>query len=127
MKPPREKNGYKKLSHAGTVGFTSTSYPSMGSGRMSGVQALSLHKGTPLIGFPLLPHGKNNAHPNICQSTHRHAVTLALSTLALIIRLGPGLLLGRKPGKLVQGVAQRFEAGKAHMDGGILATLPGYR
>src|SRR6266566_3987014 len=87
--------------------------------------ALSSFKGAPLIGLPLVPHGKNDAHPNVCQGANRHAMALPLLSFAVVVVLGPRFLLGALPGKLVQGIAQRLDAGKALMHGGIAAALKG--
>ncbi len=128
MKSPGEKNGYKELPHHPKDGFKQASAlrTPLG-GRSSCMQKLSLLKGRTLIGLLLIPHGKDDANPDVCQCTNRHAVTFALGAFALIIRLGPRFLLGREPGKLMQSVAQRFETGKAHMDRRVLPAFPGHR
>lgn len=127
MKRPGEENRHENLTHSAKDGFKPVSHLARASGGPSCMQALSLFKGRTLRGFALVPKSEDHPHPDVSQSPHGHPVTLALSSFALIIRLGPWLLLGRKPGELVQGVAQRFEAGEAPMNGRILPAFPGHR
>src|SRR5215472_6197593 len=109
MKLPRERKGHEKLLHPWKDGFKQTSHRRPTSGCASCMQELSVLKGGTLIDFAPVPHGKEDAYPDVCQSTNSHAVTLALGTFALIIRLGPRLVLCAQPGKLVQGIAQGFQ------------------
>ena len=94
------------------------------SGSLSMVVLCSL-KGRRLIAFVLKPHGVDDAHPDIGKRTHSHTMTLALSSLAFVIRQCPGFLLGGLPGQLMQHIAQRLQAGIALMGFGIIATLEG--
>jgi len=89
----------------------------------SGMPALSSFKGVVLIGFVLVPHDKNHAHPDICQGPNDHAAAFPLPAFALVIGLGPRLLIRRLPGELVQGIAQGFHAGEAVMNSGIVAAF----
>src|SRR5579859_7356097 len=127
MKRLKGEDRHEKLPHPPRKGFKHASHLARASGSASCMQALSLFKGRTLIGFALVPKGEDHSHPDVGQSPHGHAMTLALSTLALIIRLGPRLIASALPGELIQGVAQGFETGKAHMHGRILSAFPGDR
>src|SRR5438034_6792342 len=127
MRLPRERKGYEKLPHPSKDGLRQASDRRMRSGCASCMQVLSAFKGGALIDFALVPHGKEDTYPDVCQGTNSHAVTLPPGTFALIIRLGPRLVLGAQPGKLVQGIAQGFQASKAHMNRRVLSALPGHR
>src|SRR5690348_15978761 len=61
------------------------------------------------------PHGKENAYPDVSKCTHSDTVTFAFSTFALIVGHGPLFGLNTLPGKLLQDIAQRFDAGIASM------------
>src|SRR6266516_1989442 len=95
--------------------------PWLGSAR--GMLALSSEKGRLLVQLSLVPHGKDDTHPNVGQGTNRHAMALPFLSFAVVVVLGPRFLLGALPGKLVQRVAQRLDAGKALMHAGIGAAL----
>src|SRR5258708_8054090 len=112
MKQPKGKDGHEKQTHHCRDGFTSPSPQRTASGDLSCVQALSALKGAALIDFALVPDGEDHAYPHICQGTNRHAVTFALSALALVIVSGPRLLIRRLPGELSPDVAQRLDPTK---------------
>gem|GEM_PF-1492829 len=69
------------------------------------------------------PHAIDDAHPDVGQGSHRHTVSLAFGTFAPIIVQRPGFLSCRLPGKLIQGIAQRFGARQAFVSFGISAAL----
>ena len=73
------------------------------------------------------PHAIDDSHPDVGQGSHRHTVGLAFGTFALVIVQRPGFLQRRLPGKLVQSVAQRFQAGEALVRFGVIATLERHR
>jgi len=127
MKRPEEENRHEKLPHPPKTGVKHASHAAKPSGSASSMQALSLFKGRTLIGFALVPEGEDHSHPDVGQSPAGHAMTLALGPFALIIRFGPRLVASALPGELIQGVAQGFEAGEAHMNGRILPAFPGHR
>jgi hypothetical protein len=79
-----------------------------------------------LVDFPLVPHRKEDTHPDICQRADSHAVAFPLCAFPLAILARPRLLLGTFPGKLMQCIAQRLETSEALMDRGVLAALPGH-
>jgi len=83
-------------------------------------------KGRGLIAGLVHPHGIDDAHPDVSQGAQRHTVGFALRPFALVIRQRPGFLLRRLPGKLVQGVAQGFQAGEAFMRFGVIAAFIGH-
>ena len=91
--------------------------------RSSGVGSLCRLEGLGLIGLPLVPQGKNDPDPHIGQGPHGDAMTFPLTSLALVVGNCPGFGLGALPGELVEGIAQGFDAAKAPMGFGILATL----
>src|SRR6266487_2958093 len=83
-------------------------------------------KGCRLIAFVLKPHRVDDAYPDISQRAYRHTMTLALNSFAFVIQQCPRFLFGGLPGKLMQRVAQRLQAGIALMGFGIIATLEGH-
>src|SRR6266487_4095251 len=78
-------------------------------------------KGCRLIAFVLKPHRVDDAYPDISQRAYRHTMTLALNSFAFVIQQCPRFLFGGLPGKLMQRVAQRLQAGIALMGFGIIA------
>ena len=54
-------------------------------------------------------------------------MAFALRSLALVVGQRPGFFQGRLPGKLIERVAQRFQASGAFPHFGIVATLEGHR
>src|SRR5579863_5698645 len=82
-------------------------------------------KGCRLIAFVLKPHSVDDAYPDVGKRAYSHTMTLALSSLAFVIRQCPGFLPGGLPGKLMQRIAQRLQASIALMGFGIIATLEG--
>src|SRR6266700_7544379 len=90
--------------------------------RSAGMGVLSGLKGGSLIGFLLVPQGKNHSHPDIGEGSNGFAMAFALCPFALIVVSGPLLLFGRLPSKLMQGITQgvttrvapmRFSVGSA--------------
>ena len=75
------------------------------------------------IAAVLGPHGKDDPDPHIGKSSHRHRMALAFSSFALIVVSGPRFTVCGLPGKLVQGIAQRFDAAQASMRFGVHPTL----
>ena len=99
-------------------------------GRLGGslpMGALSRLKDRRLIAFTLEPHSIDNPHPDVGQCSYRHTVTLALCALALIVGHRPGFLRSALPRKLLQHIAQRFDAGRAFVGFGIVATFVRHR
>ena len=99
-------------------------------GRLGGslpMDALSHLKGGSLIAFVLEPHRVDIPHPDVGQGAHRHTLTLALFAFALLGGQGPGLLLGGLPSKLLQHIAQRFDAGVAFVRFGVVPTCLRHR
>src|SRR6266566_5984302 len=87
------------------------------------MKALSGLKGGRIIRLVRLQHGENDACPHIGQGAYSDGMAFALSSLALVVVPGPAFLLGRLPGKLVQGIAQRFDAAQPPVRLGVVATL----
>src|SRR5437764_9616760 len=85
--------------------------------------ALRLLKGGRRIALVMDPHGKDDPHPHIGQRSHSYGMTFAFSALALVILPGPRLALRGLPGKLVQRIAQRFNAAQTSMRLGVHAAL----
>ncbi len=92
-------------------------------GRSAGVLLLSQLKSRRLITLSMGPHGKDDPDPHIGKRPYGNGVAFALRSFALIVVLGPGFTLGSLPRKVMQGVAQRFNAAQAAMRFGIHATL----
>jgi hypothetical protein len=64
-----------------------------------------------------------NPCPDISQSSHRDAMALAFGSFALVVVQGPGLTQGGLPGKLLQGIPQGLDTGRAAMCFGIGTAL----
>lgn len=92
-----------------------------------GMSQLRCLKNQGLIARLFLPHAEDDPDPDICQSTDRHTMALALCSFALVIRSRPRLREGRLPGELMQGIAQRLQAGKAFVSFSKVATLERHR
>ena len=65
-----------------------------------GVEPLCFLEDRSFIGFLLLPHGKNNAHPHVSQGSYSHAMAFSLHSFTLVVRSCPRLLSRGLPGKL---------------------------
>src|SRR5437588_8059847 len=72
-------------------------------------------KGDRLITAMMDPHGEDDPDPHIGQCSHGDRMTFAFRALALVILPGPRFTLRGLPGKLVQRIAQRFDAAQATM------------
>lgn len=80
-----------------------------------------------LIAGLVLPHPIDDSHPDVGQGSDRHTVGLALCAFPLIIGQRPSLFQGGLPGELVQGIAQRLQAGEAFVGLGKIAALERHR
>jgi hypothetical protein len=80
-----------------------------------GMLVLSMREDGLLVVLSLEPDGKENPHPDIGQSTHCNRMTLAFGSFALVILLRPGFRACALPGKLLQDVAQGFDAAQPSM------------
>jgi len=85
------------------------------SGNTKSMSLSGLLKDRRLIGLLRLPDGVENTRPNIGQSSDRDGMALTLGSLALVILLRPGFLMGTLPGKLVQGIAPGLDAAQPAM------------
>src|SRR5689334_6439514 len=74
-----------------------------------GVEVLCAFKGRRCIGRVGCEHGKGDAYPNIGEGTHSDAVAFPFCPFSVIVGFRPVLLLRTLPGKLMQGIAQRFD------------------
>src|SRR6266849_8902448 len=92
-------------------------------GSSAGMLLLSQLKGRRLITLSMGPHCKDDPDPHIGKRPYGNGVAFALRSFALIVVLGPRFTLGALPRKLMQGVAQRFDATQPAMSFGIHATL----
>src|SRR5260221_4087235 len=97
------------------------------SGGLPRMGGLGGTEGVCQIGALCEPHRVDDAHPAIGQGPYRHAVTLALLALALVVRLRPRFLEGRLPGKLIQHIAEGLDAGIAPMGLGVVPARIGHR
>src|SRR6266699_1595387 len=96
-------------------------------GRSAGVLLLRLFKGRRLITLSMGPHRKDDPDPHIRKRPYGDGVTFALRSFALIVVLSPRLTLGGLPRKLMQGVAQRFDAAQPAMGFGVHPALKQHR
>ena len=92
-------------------------------GRSAGVLLLCQFKGRRLITLSTGPHRKDDPDPHIGKCPYGDGVAFALPSFALIVVLSLCFTLGRLPRKLMQGVAQRFDATQPTMSLGRHATL----
>jgi len=91
--------------------------------RSACVLLLCVLKGGRLIAAATGPYGKDDPDPHIGQGSDRHAMAFAFGSLALVIGFGPRFTVCRLPGKLVQGIAQRFNTRHPAMRFGVHPTL----
>src|SRR6266436_3654833 len=87
------------------------------------MSALSSFECCGLIGLLFHPDSEEDAHPNISQGTHGNGMTFPFSSFTQVIRLGPASLAQALESKLLQGVAQGFDATQSPMSFGIGAAL----
>src|SRR5713101_5761672 len=92
-------------------------------GSSASMLLLSQLKGRRLITLSMGPQRKDDHDPHIGKRPYGNGVAFALRSFALIVVLGPRFTLGALPRKLMQGVAQRFNAAQPAMSFGIHATL----
>src|SRR5450755_914405 len=92
-------------------------------GNSAGVLLLSQLKRRGLIPLSTSPHRKDDSDPDIRKCPDSNGVAFAFRSFALIGVLGPRFTLGGLPGKLMQGIAQWFNAPQSTMGFGIHATL----
>src|SRR5260370_4372958 len=92
-------------------------------GSSAGMVLLSQLKGRRLITRSMSPHRKDDPDPHIVKCPYGNGVAFALCSFTLIVILRPRFALGTLPRKLMQGVAQRFNAAQPTMSFGIHPTL----
>src|SRR5258707_4601829 len=88
---------------------------------------LCVLKGGRLIAAVMQPHGKDDPDPHIGKRSNRYRMAFAFCSLALVILHGPRLALRGLPGKLVQRIAQRFDAAQTAMRLGVHPALKEHR
>jgi len=88
---------------------------------------LCVLKGGRLRALVMQPHGKNDPDPHVGKRSDRYGMAVAFSALALVILHGPRLALRGLPGKLVQRIAQRFDAAQTAMRLGVHPALKQHR
>src|SRR6266699_5203872 len=76
-----------------------------------------------LVALLLLHHRKENPGPDIGQCANGDALAFPFRPFAVVILSRPGFLMGTRPRKLMQSIAQGFDTGIATMGFGILATF----
>ncbi len=92
-------------------------------GSSAGMVLLSQLKGRRLITLSMGPHRKDDPDPHIGKRPYGNGVAFALCSFTLIVVLSPRFALSTLPRKLIQGVAQRFNAAQPTMSFGIHPTL----
>lgn len=80
-------------------------------------------KSRAIIGLMRGEHGEDDPRPNIGERTDGHAMTFPFCPFALVIRFGPGFLLGALPGELMQRIAQRFDTAQTTVRLGVVGQL----
>jgi hypothetical protein len=96
-------------------------------GSTRGMLALSGEKGRLPVRLSLVPHRKDDTHPDVGQGANRHAMALPFLSFAVVVVLGPRFLLRARLRKLVQRIAQRLDAGKVLMHSSVVSALEGDR
>ena len=86
------------------------------------ILSLRLLKGAGFIAAMMQPQRKNDPDPHIGQRMDGYRMTFAFGALALVIGSGPRFTLCGLPSKLVQRIAQRFDASQAPMRLGVHAA-----
>ena len=76
-----------------------------------------------LIAAVMGPHGKDDPDPHIGKGSDRYGMAFAFSSFALVIVSGPRFTVCGLPGKLMQGIAQRFDTAHAPMRFGVHPAL----
>src|SRR5260370_13772514 len=84
---------------------------------------LCVLKGGRLIALVMQPHGKDDPDPHIGKRANGERMAFAVCSFALIIVSGPRFALRGLPGKLVQGIAQRFDTRHPAMRFGVHPAL----
>src|SRR5450631_1718538 len=92
-------------------------------GNSAGMLKLRQLKRRGLITLSTSPHRKDDPDPHIGKCPDSNGVAFAFRSFALIVVFGPRFTLGTLPGKLMQGIAQWFNAPQSTMRFGIHATL----
>jgi hypothetical protein len=82
---------------------------------------LSGYEGLGQVTALLEPQGVDDPHPDVGQCPYG-PMTLAFLPFAAVIGRCPRFLEGRLPGKLIQGIPERFDTGVAPVCMGIVAT-----
>ena len=98
-------------------------WPALSLGDVQSMSALSSFECCGLIRLLFHPDSEEDAHPNIGQGTHGNGMTFPFSSFTQVIRLGPACLAQALESKLLQSVAQGFDAPKSPMSFGIGAAL----
>ncbi len=93
------------------------------SGRSSSMLPLRLLKNGSVIALVMHPQSKDDSDPDVGKRSHRNGMAFALRSFALIVLPGPCFTLRRLPGKLLQGIAQRFDTAQSPMRFGVGSTL----
>src|SRR6266487_6524261 len=88
---------------------------------------LCVLKGGRLIAVVMQPHGKDDPDPHIGKCAHGDRMAFAFCSLALVIVSGPRFALCGLPGKLVQGITQRFDTRHPAMRFGVHPALKQHR
>src|SRR5712692_1086694 len=106
---------------ASSLHFTTCPSASLGFalGSSAGMLVLCPLKGGCLIALVMHPHGKDDPDPDIGKCSHGHGMAFAFRSFALVIVSGPRFTLRRLPGKVLQSIAQGFDAAQATIRFGI--------
>src|SRR5450631_1720597 len=92
-------------------------------GNSAGMLKLRQLKRRGLITLSTSPHRKDDPDPHIGKCPDSNGVAFAFRSFALIVVFRPRFTLGTLPRKLMQGIAQWFDAPQSTMRFGIHATL----
>src|SRR5215469_1611862 len=92
-------------------------------GSCSSMHVLCMLERRRFIAAMMGPQRKDDPDPDVGKRPHGHRMAFALSSFALVIVCGPRFTLRRLPGKLMKGIAQRFDTTHATMGFGVHTTL----
>src|SRR6266849_1553974 len=85
------------------------------------------HENIVIIRCPILPAGKQNSNPLICQGSQGCVMRLSAFAQALIVALGPFAPDDRASREFVEGLSDEFRTGHTPMHPATLAASFRYR
>jgi hypothetical protein len=114
----------ERQAHAGGLARLERDQHQLGQlSRSAWMLLLGLQVDSRLIRAMMKPDRKQDSDPHVGKGANRDGMTLAFSSLALVVVPGPRLALGRLPGKLLQRITQGFDTAQTSMRLGVHPAL----